>query len=99
MEVLAGLAVFERSWEKHGLRYTPVLSHGDSRTFLALLEARVYGYTTITKDCVIHVRKRLFTALQNAMAEYKGQGADSLSGRGRLTGDLVTKLMSYYTGL
>lgn len=41
MEALAGLALFEKSWEKYRLRYTTALSDGDSSTFLALLEARV----------------------------------------------------------
>lgn len=97
MEVQAGLALFERSWEKHGFRYTTVLSDGDSRTFLALVEARVYGYIEVVKeDCINHVEKRMGTALRNAIAKCKGSGAESLSGRGKLTGELVTKLTSYY---
>lgn len=83
--------MFERSWEKYGLRYTTVLLDGDSHTFLALLAAKVYGYIKIAKaDCINHVQKRLFTALQNAMAKFRGHGAESLSSRGKLTGDLVT---------
>ncbi|KAH7935007.1 hypothetical protein HPB52_002652 [Rhipicephalus sanguineus] len=34
MEVEAALTMFQRSWAKHGLRYTTVLSDGDSRTFM-----------------------------------------------------------------
>ncbi|KAH9369089.1 hypothetical protein HPB48_016732 [Haemaphysalis longicornis] len=52
MEVLAGLTLFQRSLEKHGLRYTTMLSDGDSRMYLALLESNVYGYIKIQKeDC------------------------------------------------
>ncbi|XP_077494020.1 uncharacterized protein LOC144104733 [Amblyomma americanum] len=98
MEVQAGLVLFERSWEKHGLRYTTVLSDGDSRTFLALQESSVYGYIKIQKeDCTNHVQKRMGTALRNAIAKHKGNAKESLSGKGKLTGDLVTKLTSYYS--
>ncbi|KAH7985615.1 hypothetical protein HPB52_025517 [Rhipicephalus sanguineus] len=43
MEVEAALTMFQRSWAKHGLRYTTVLSVGDSRTFHALSEAERMG--------------------------------------------------------
>lgn len=98
MEVQAGLVLFERSLEKHGLRYTTMLSDGDSRTFLALQESAVYGYIEISKeDCTNHVQKRMGTALRNAIAKHKGDAKESLSGKGKLTGDLVTKLTSYYS--
>ncbi|KAH7939135.1 hypothetical protein HPB52_007146 [Rhipicephalus sanguineus] len=44
MEVEAALDLFGRSLEKHKLRYTTMLSDGDSRTFHALTENEVYGY-------------------------------------------------------
>ncbi|KAG0411712.1 hypothetical protein HPB47_011161 [Ixodes persulcatus] len=44
IEVKAGLILFQRSWQCRHLCYTTVLSDGDSRTFLALQEAQVYGY-------------------------------------------------------
>lgn len=97
MEVEAGLILFNRSLEKHSLRYTTVLSDGDSRTFLALKEAKVYGYIEVDKeDCINHVHKRMGTALRNALSKHKGPGSEPLGGRGRLTGDLVNKLSSYY---
>ncbi|KAM7304182.1 hypothetical protein ISCGN_014082 [Ixodes scapularis] len=36
------------------------------------------------------------TALRNLVSEQKGPNSESLGGRGRLTGDLITKLSSYY---
>lgn len=97
MEVEAGLILFRRSWEKHHLRYTTVLSDGDSRTFLALKEAEVYGYIDIQKEeCVNHVQKRMGTALRNLLTKHKGCNSKPLGGKGRLTGDLVNKLSSYY---
>lgn len=95
MEVEAGLILFKRSWERHQLRYTTVLSDGDSRTFLALKEAEVYGFIDIQKEeCVNHVQKRMGTALRNLLSKHKGD--KPLGGKGRLTGDLVNKLSSYY---
>lgn len=97
MEVEAGLMLFQRSLKKHNLRYTTILSDGDSRTFLALQEDKVYGYIPISKeDCVNHVEKRMGTALRNLISKQKGTGTESLGGRGKLTGDLVAKLTSYY---
>ncbi|KAG0429772.1 hypothetical protein HPB47_023294 [Ixodes persulcatus] len=85
MEVEAGLILFERSWQRHNLRYTTVLSDGDSHTFLALQEAQVYGFIAVNKeDCVNHVQKRMGTALRTLITKQK------------LTADLITKLSAYY---
>lgn len=97
MEVEAAVHLFERSIKKNGLKYTTILSDGDSRTFLALQEADVYGFIKVQKeDCVNHVQKRMGTALRNLVARHKGGASETLGGRGRLTGDLITKLSSYY---
>lgn len=96
MEVEAALILFQRSWERHKLRYTTVLSDGDCRTYPALKEADVYGFIKVTKEeCVNHVQKRMGTQLRN-FPKQRPAGSESLSGRGRLTGDLVNKLTSYY---
>ncbi|KAH9363325.1 hypothetical protein HPB48_006431 [Haemaphysalis longicornis] len=97
MEVEAGLILFERSLQRHKLRYTTILSDGGSRTYLALVGAKVYGYIPIKKeDCVNHVKKRMGTNLRNLLAKGTGSASERLGGKGRLTGDLVTKLSSYY---
>ncbi|KAH7947155.1 hypothetical protein HPB52_007759 [Rhipicephalus sanguineus] len=76
MEVEAALTMFQRSWAKHGLRYTTVLSDGDSRTFHALSEAEVYGFIQIDKkDCINHVHKRMGAALRNLVDKKKAQGS------------------------
>ncbi|XP_077490729.1 uncharacterized protein LOC144101435 [Amblyomma americanum] len=95
MEVEAALILFERSLKKNGLRYTTMLSDGDSRAFLALQEADVYGYVKVEKeDCINHVKKRMGTALRNLIAKQKG--TENLGGKGKLTGSMITKLSSYY---
>ncbi|KAH7980487.1 hypothetical protein HPB49_016591 [Dermacentor silvarum] len=43
MEVEAGLTLFKRSISKHGLRYTTLVSDGDSRTF----SGREVDYATL----------------------------------------------------
>ncbi|KAH9381902.1 hypothetical protein HPB48_015378 [Haemaphysalis longicornis] len=96
MEVEAALILFQRSWERHKLRYTTVVSDGDCRTYLALRDADVYGFIKILKEeCVNHVQKRMGTQLRN-LPKQRPAGSESLSGRGRLTGDLINKLTSYY---
>ncbi|KAH7963459.1 hypothetical protein HPB52_021226 [Rhipicephalus sanguineus] len=94
--LIADLGCFEVH-KKNGLKYTTILSDGDSRTFLALQEADVYGFIKVQKeDCVNHVQKRMGTALRNLVARHKGGASETLGGRGRLTGDLIAKLSSYY---
>ncbi|XP_077502161.1 uncharacterized protein LOC144113128 [Amblyomma americanum] len=95
MEVEAALILFERSLKKCGLRYTTMLLDGDSRAFLAVQEADVYGYIKVKKeDCINHVQKRMGTALRTLLSKHKG--AENLGGKGKLTGSLITKLSSYY---
>ncbi|KAH7945683.1 hypothetical protein HPB49_013992 [Dermacentor silvarum] len=97
MEPEAAVALFERSLSRHGLRYTTMLCDGDSRSFRALEEAKVYGYINVEKeDCINHVQKRMGTALRNLIQKHKTEHGESLSGKGRLTGDLITKLTNYY---
>ncbi|KAH7972451.1 hypothetical protein HPB52_012439 [Rhipicephalus sanguineus] len=96
MEVEAALTMFQRSWAKHGLRYTTVLSDGDSRTFHALSEAEAYGFIQIDKkDCINHVHKRMGAALRNIVDKKKAQG-ESLGGRGKLTQEKIKKIANYY---
>ncbi|CAN7974947.1 unnamed protein product, partial [Ixodes persulcatus] len=93
MEVEAALTLFKRSISKHDLRYTALVSDGDSRTFSALTEENVYGLVPIVKEeCLNHVQKRMGTALRNLV-----QKSDKpLSGKGRLTKALIDKLTDYY---
>ncbi|XP_075732280.1 uncharacterized protein LOC119186949 [Rhipicephalus microplus] len=97
MEVEAALILFQRSLERHGLRYTTMLSGGDSRTFCAIQDAKLYGYIDVQKeDCINHVQKRMGTALRNLVQKQKCDGKRGLGGKGRLTGELITRLSTYY---
>ncbi|XP_075722123.1 uncharacterized protein LOC142765273 [Rhipicephalus microplus] len=93
MEVEAAIILFSRSLSKHNLRYTTLVSDGDSATFSALVQENVYGLVPISKEeCLNHVQKRMGTALRNLV-----QKSDkALGGKGRLTKALIDKLTDYY---
>lgn len=98
MEVEAAVKLWKRSEEK-GFRYTTLLSDGDSKTFLKLTEAEVYGKTIEIKkeECINHVSKRLGTALRNTVKEWRSRGV-TLGGKshGSLKEETIKKLTRYY---
>ncbi len=96
MEAEAAKRLWQRSIPKHKLRYTTVLSDGDSKSYDALVEGKVYGEVKIEKEeCVNHVSKRMGKALRNLVDECKSQ-KQSISGRGKLTAIMMTKIQNYY---
>ena len=97
MELECARRIWERSEQKHKLRYTTILSDGDSKTYDNLLQKKVYGDAIqINKEeCVNHVAKRMGTALNNLVAQSKAQKI-TISGRGKLTKDKIIKIQNYY---
>ncbi|CAN7982563.1 unnamed protein product, partial [Ixodes pacificus] len=78
MEAAAALILFRRSLAKNGLRYTTILSDGDSRTFHALTQDSIYGYLDIEKkDCLNHKHKRMGAALRALVEKKAAQGGCS----------------------
>ena len=61
MEVECALRIWKRSVEKNGMRYTTMLCDGDSKSYDAICEAKVYGPDIVIEkeDCVNHVAKRI----------------------------------------
>lgn len=97
MEVEAGLILFQRSLERNKVKYSTMLCDGDSRTFNAIKDAKVYGFVDVQKeDCINHVQKRMGAALRNLLQKHKSEGMRGLGGKGRLTADLINKLSAYY---
>ncbi|XP_075527138.1 uncharacterized protein LOC142559427 [Dermacentor variabilis] len=93
MEVEAAVILFSRSVPKHNLRYTTLVSDGDSATFSALVQENVYGLVPISKEeCLNHVQKRIRTALRNRVQKID----QALVGKGRLTKALIDRLTDYY---
>ena len=97
MEVEAAEILWNRSLERN-LRYTTMVSDGDSKSFKHLTNKRVYGDVELHKEeCINHVAKRLGTALRKLATSGKKAGI-TLGGRGfgRLTQATIVKLTAYY---
>lgn len=95
MEVKAALIMFSRSFEKHGLHYTTVLSDGDCRTNHALTEEAIYGFLAIDKDCLNCVHKRIGTALRTSVDKKMALGK-VLGRKGRPIWERMKNVTSYY---
>ncbi|GFV08003.1 uncharacterized protein TNCV_4785341 [Trichonephila clavipes] len=65
--------IFQRSETSRKACYTQYLGDGDSKGFLTIKEAKVYGDTEVEKlECVGHVQKRMGTRLRNILKMSKG---------------------------
>jgi hypothetical protein len=93
MEKEAALNIWNRSLDKN-LRYTQMLSDGDSVAFKAVCDLQPYGNDVFIEklECVNHCHKRMGTALRKAQKEKKLGG----KGHGRLTEEKCTRLQNYY---
>jgi len=90
MEVAGAKRIFNRSIEKHGLRYTRYLGDGDSKSFTSI--KLVYPGVKVSKlECVGHIQKRVGTRLRNLKKNVK-----NLGGKGKLTGKTIDRLQNYY---
>ena len=78
MEATGAIRIWQRSVEKHNLRYTVVISDGDSKTIKHLNDNRPYGEIEITKhECVGHIQKHLGN-LEHKKNQEKGIKAERL---------------------
>ncbi|GFT22617.1 uncharacterized protein TNCV_2983851 [Trichonephila clavipes] len=67
------LSTFQRSETSRKVCYTQYLGDGDSKGFLTMKEAKVYGDTEVEKlECVGHVQKHMSTRLRNILKTSKG---------------------------
>ncbi|GFV61102.1 uncharacterized protein TNCV_1972771 [Trichonephila clavipes] len=100
MECRGVLSIFQRSETSRKACYTQYLGDGDSKGFLTIKEAKVYGDTEVEKlECVGHVQKRMGTRLRNILKMSKGiklLDGENISGRGRLTLKEVDSIQHYY---
>lgn len=94
--------MFQRSLELYNTAYAYYIGDGDCKTFLTLLNARIYDNIVPKKlECVGHVQKRMGRWLRNVKKTYKAAKATksrsaSLEGKGKLTASLIDKLTVYY---
>ncbi|GFS56961.1 uncharacterized protein TNCV_2661431 [Trichonephila clavipes] len=100
MECRGVLSIFQRSETSRKACYTQYLGDGNSKGFLTIKEAKVYGDTEVEKlECVGHVQKRMGTRLRNILKMSKGiklSDGKNISGRGRLTLKEVDSIQHYY---
>lgn len=101
MESTGAISIWQRSVSKHKLRYTEMISDGDSKTFTNLAELKPYGEShPISKhECVGHVQKRMGTALRKlANEKITDENGDRvrMKGKGRLTANTIKLLTKYY---
>lgn len=69
MELAGARKIFSRSVEKYKLRYSTVISDGDSKTISSLNSDEVYGEVPIVKhECVGHIQKRVVAHLKKLKA-------------------------------
>lgn len=98
MEAEAASVIWNRSLEKHKMRYKWMVCDGDSKSHSAV--ENVYGEECIVEkmDCVGHVQKRMGKHLLKLKSTFKDKLADgkSIGGRGRLTEDKIKHLQKYY---
>ncbi|GFY12826.1 uncharacterized protein TNCV_4284841 [Trichonephila clavipes] len=90
----------KRSETSRKASYTQYLGDKDSKGFLTIKEAKVYGNTEVEKlECVGHVQKRMGTRLRNILKTRKGiklSDGKNISGLGRLTLKEVDSIQHYY---
>ena len=100
MEMEGASIMWNRSLEKHNLRYSFMVSDGDSKAFNKVSENNNYGCNCKVQkiDCIGHIQKRMGKRLLNLKSSTKGKLADgkTIGGRGRLTEAVIKRIQIYY---
>lgn len=100
MESAGAIAMFRRSEEARGVRYTKYLGDGDSKGFQSVVEDQPYGMCELDKlECLGHVQKRMGSRLRSLCKRMRGKKLSDgkiLRGTGRLTDPAIDKLQNYY---
>ena len=99
MESTGALAIWKRSVSKNMLRYTQMISDGDSKTFKLISDQLPYGASNLMSkhECVGHVQKRMGTALrEKAKEKFVNERGECVRMRGRLTDKTIKLLTRYY---
>lgn len=103
MEVVGAERIWRRSVATKNLRYTTIISDGDSRAYNNLCAVQPYGSDVelIKHECVGHVQKRMYYALttlkKSAVFDDNGKRV-KFGGIGRLTDGSIKAINVYYGG-
>ena len=100
MESNGAVMIFQRSIEKHNLRYTGYIGDGDSSSFSDVVKSKPYGDANIAKlECIGHIQKRVGSRCRMLRKSLKGtklNDGKGISGQGRLTDRAINILQNYY---
>ena len=101
MESTGALAIWKRSVSKNMLRYTQMISDGDSKIFKLLSDQlpMVRPNLVSKHECVGHVQKRMGTALrEKAKEKFVNERGERVRMRekGRITDKTIKLLIRYY---
>ena len=95
MEQEAAKRMWARSVAENRMRYTAMLSDGDSAAYKTVCDLAPYGDQAVSKlECVNHAHKRMGTALRKLSKENRLGG----KGTGRLTERKCDNLQNFYRG-
>ncbi|GFW76304.1 uncharacterized protein TNCV_1580831 [Trichonephila clavipes] len=99
MEMEAAAILWQRSIKECNMRYTCILSDGDSKTFQHLMSLNIYGKGKPIKkeECINHISKRLGTGLRSKIKEWRSKGV-CIGGKkvGSLKETTIVKLTNFY---
>ena len=97
MEAEGATVLWNRSIQRHNMRYRWMVCNGDSKAFNGV-ENTYNGCKVEKLDCVGHVQKRMGKRLMNLKATTKGKLADGkpIGGQGRLSESRIKRLQKYY---
>lgn len=101
MEVDGMLRIFQHSETKHKAQYLNYIGDGDTKTFLELQKNHSYGpdVKLCKIECVGHVQKRMGSRLRKLKSSMRGKKLSDnkpLSGKGRLTDNLIKEITLFY---
>lgn len=102
MEVAGVERIYDRSnTQRNPLRYTKFLGDGDCKSFEHVRQKHPYGQDVeiIKQECIGHIQKRMGARLLRLKDRMKGMTLEDgkpLSGKGRLSEKVISKLQEYY---
>lgn len=100
MELAGVAAIFNRSMEQNGVRYTQYEGDGDSKSFQHVVCLKPYGNATTIEnlECLRHIQKRMGARLHSMHSKNKTvlEDGKKLSGKSRLTLNVIYILQNYY---
>ena len=102
MEASGVMQIYQRSMEKHNIRYRPFIGDGDSSSYTSIEKESPHGvmYPVEKEECVSHITKRMGSNLRELLKEYKGKkltDGKALGGKGGgLTLNRVDTIQNFY---